>query len=178
MKLSYNLPRAIIGDYEVLLNKKTIVSYHAAYLRTSIPVEAFALPRKPFLMILANGFPENEIKLRIQSEIKHSEIVKCLIETRNNKKKIDYSTNSDTNRPLLENPTKKGRASVIRDGEIPMVQSKYRSLESNIEDLISSYESISKKIEPLKDLAKDKAPLITNEKSHQHQLGNLIVRRK
>ncbi|OMJ82855.1 hypothetical protein SteCoe_16323 [Stentor coeruleus] len=177
IQLTYNSARTIIGDYEVLLNKKTIVTYRVAFHQTSISVEAFALPRKPFLMILANGFPESEIKLRIQSEMKHSEIVKCLIGTKNKLKKIDNSTNSDTSRPLLEAPSKKGRASVIREGEILMIQSKYRSLESNIEDLISSYEFISKKIESLKDFAKNK-PLPTKEKDHDHQLGNLIVRRK
>ncbi|OMJ68642.1 hypothetical protein SteCoe_33854 [Stentor coeruleus] len=179
MKLSYNLPRAIIGDYEVLLNKKTIVSYHAAFKKTSIPVEAFALPRKPFLMILANGFPEDELKLRIQSEIKHLEIVKCLIETRNQTNKIDNSTISETNRPLIVNQSKKGRYSVISEGENLIIQSKYRSLESNIEDLTFSYESISKKIESLNDLVENKCPLMMKlKKDHDNKLGNLIVRRK
>ncbi|OMJ94016.1 hypothetical protein SteCoe_2935 [Stentor coeruleus] len=177
-QISYKASRIIIGDYEVLLNRKTIVAYLVTSYENSIPVEAFALPRKPFLMILANGFPESEVQLRIHSEMKHSEIVKHVLKTRDYLKKSMHSLESETSRPLVEVQSKKEQADVIIDGELPLVQSKYRSLENNIEDLINSYKLISEKVDSLKEIAKSKTPpQVAKEKSH-HQLENLIVKKK
>ena len=85
----------ILGDYEIIEEKPCFVTYKAARHETSIPVEALALPKRAFKMIIQNGFAEEEMRLRAKCGSKHTQIVKYLM----NAKQLEPATNMNGSSP-------------------------------------------------------------------------------
>lgn len=73
--LQFNKGRTIIGDYSILANKPVLVDHVAKSKRG---VHAIAIPKKPFLTILNNGFPDLKKELLIKAMKRENNIKEIL----------------------------------------------------------------------------------------------------
>ena len=137
----------ILGDYEILHGKPCFVTYKPAVPAVFIPVEALALPKRAFKMIVQNGFDGEEKRISHKCEFKHRQIVKCLMDA----KKEKAIANLDGELPELalgQSDKSKRRVSMLITD---INQSKYLSNETNLQKLMKISSKIDNNLEIVKE---------------------------
>ena len=153
IKLAFRKRKFWLGVYEVLNEKLCIRTYKTVDKRSAIPVEAYAIPRKPFLHILKNKYPSDEGRLIIDSEIMMG------LMNKNIRKQLENLEPKDTNLDKMnsnEVKTRSKRKMVTINGQFAQIHSKINSYEQLIEQCKQKNGAIEQKIDQITKILETK----------------------
>lgn len=167
--ISVNIIQNILGAYEILSGKACVFTYKTAH-ESLFPTEVLVIPKRPLLMIIQNGFPDEGPRMRILCERQHAELVKKLMKEKEGKDGKELNTGDQSgNRLLNDQIDSRRRRGKLLETQNVFSQAMYRSNEVNMENLSINCRNIEKKIKKLKGVL-DKTPIPGKSNSNLPQI--------